>query len=192
MGFIIAAAALLLVLLFLLFIPWKLQGWADLRPQGDGHALVVEWKIHGLPIKGHRSIRYIQDSQTTRALYVFDEKGNRHPLRLPRIPHKRWLGRTFLRRVYFSMDWRLLRLRMQVGLSDAAWTAWCAGFLRAALEGTLAAIYPPKGIEALCLDIWPDFSHEKFELDGECIVHLQIWHIIVAALQQTIINKKAV
>lgn len=75
---------------------------------------------------------------------------------------------------------RLLSLRAQIGLQDAAYTAMVCGGIQAIILGFCAAM---DVMDVLAMRILPHYAGAHLEATAGCIVYLRPWHIILALLK---------
>lgn len=76
----------------------------------------------------------------------------------------------------------LLKIKADVGLDDAAFTAISTGIIYSVMSWIYAVLNNYIEIEKVNFDVVPDFSQSRFEFEFTCIIEVKVVNIIIDVL----------
>lgn len=131
-----------------------------------------QWGIDVRYKKKVKRIPFAIASKKTKKQYLKD-----HPKKASRKKALKKFFTHFLTSMRDYIQVRLLSLRAQIGVQDAAYTALLCGGINAIVLGLCASM---NVMDVLSLRILPHYSGSHFDATVGCIVYLRPWHIILA------------
>ncbi len=174
------------ILVVILLIPINLRVFIKFEDKVLGNSLILKYGFITLMNTDKKKPKEKPHKETKEATAESKPKKDKKPL-----IKKLWQRRTYVKKLIISVvgyitkhliKIKKLRIKGELGLSDAAATGVVYGTSSAFMYNLIGAVDKVIKVEGIDIDYKPDFNNEVIFIEFESIIRTNIYHILALGI----------